>query len=59
MKRLAADSQALTLNTSFALCFFHGVLLQDTIKVEPKDFGKDPVDAIKEEIHRRYANKVK
>lgn len=31
---------------------------QDTIRVEARDFHKDPVDAIREEIHRRYANKV-
>lgn len=31
---------------------------QDTIRVEAKDFGKDPVAALREEIHRRYANKV-
>jgi hypothetical protein len=27
---------------------------QDTIRVEARDFHKDPVDAIREEIHRRY-----
>lgn len=31
---------------------------RDTIRVEPRDFGKEPAVAIKEEIHRRYANKV-
>ncbi|GAA6059858.1 hypothetical protein JCM10212_007063 [Sporobolomyces blumeae] len=31
---------------------------KDTIKVEPRDFSKDPAQAIQEEIHRRYANKV-
>ncbi|GAA5952224.1 hypothetical protein JCM8115_003540 [Rhodotorula mucilaginosa] len=31
---------------------------KDTIRVEARDFHKDPVDAIREEIHRRYANKV-
>ncbi|SCV68036.1 BQ2448_157 [Microbotryum intermedium] len=31
---------------------------RDTIRVEPRDFGKDPVVAIREEIQRRYANKV-
>ncbi|GAA5873674.1 hypothetical protein JCM8547_002672 [Rhodosporidiobolus lusitaniae] len=31
---------------------------KDIIRVEPRDFAKDPVDAIREEIHRRYANKV-
>ncbi|GAA5871221.1 hypothetical protein JCM5296_007404 [Sporobolomyces johnsonii] len=31
---------------------------KDTIRVEARDFAKDPVDAIREEIHRRYANKV-
>ncbi|SGY97200.1 BQ5605_C035g11388 [Microbotryum silenes-dioicae] len=33
--------------------------LNDTIRVEPRDFGKDPVVAIREEIQRRYANKVR
>lgn len=33
-------------------------LLQDTIRVEPRDFSKDPIDAIREGIHRRYANRV-
>ncbi|BGO98730.1 DNA-directed RNA polymerase III complex subunit Rpc25 [Rhodotorula toruloides] len=31
---------------------------KDTIKVEPRDFDKEPAEAIREEIHRRYANKV-
>ncbi|KAM0752490.1 hypothetical protein T439DRAFT_312667 [Meredithblackwellia eburnea MCA 4105] len=31
---------------------------KDTICIEARDFGKDPVDAIREAIHRRYANKV-
>ena len=31
---------------------------QDTIRVEPRDFAKPPAEAIKEEIHRRYSNKV-
>ncbi|GAA5852630.1 hypothetical protein JCM5353_005885 [Sporobolomyces roseus] len=31
---------------------------KDTIKVEPRDFAKPPAEAIKEEIHRRYSNKV-
>ncbi|GAA5828041.1 hypothetical protein JCM11251_005704 [Rhodosporidiobolus azoricus] len=31
---------------------------KDTIRVEARDFSKDPVDAIREEIHRRYANRV-
>ncbi|ORY59905.1 RNA polymerase III subunit Rpc25-domain-containing protein [Leucosporidium creatinivorum] len=31
---------------------------KDTIRVEAKDFGKDPVAALREEIHRRYANKI-
>ncbi|KAL8293747.1 hypothetical protein RQP46_000448 [Phenoliferia psychrophenolica] len=31
---------------------------KDTIRVEPRDFGKDPAVAIREEIHRRYANKI-
>ncbi|GAA5979933.1 hypothetical protein JCM11641_007590 [Rhodosporidiobolus odoratus] len=31
---------------------------KDTVRVEPRDFNKDPVAAIREEIHRRYANKV-
>ncbi|KAK4695519.1 DNA-directed RNA polymerase III subunit RPC8, partial [Phenoliferia sp. Uapishka_3] len=31
---------------------------KDTIRVEPRDFGKDPVVALREEIHRRYANKI-
>ncbi|GAA6019056.1 hypothetical protein JCM10207_006302 [Rhodosporidiobolus poonsookiae] len=31
---------------------------KDTIRVEPRDFHKEPADAIKEEIHRRYANRV-
>lgn len=31
---------------------------QDTIKVEPVDFGKKAEDALREEIERRYANKV-
>ncbi|KAI5481853.1 DNA-directed RNA polymerase III subunit RPC8 [Pseudohyphozyma bogoriensis] len=31
---------------------------KDTIRVEPRDFGKDPAVAIREEINRRYANKV-
>ncbi|GAA6043185.1 hypothetical protein JCM8097_008717, partial [Rhodosporidiobolus ruineniae] len=30
----------------------------DIIRVEPRDFHKPPADAIREEIHRRYANKV-
>lgn len=33
--------------------------LQDTIKVEPRDFDKEPAEAIREEIHRRYANRVR
>ncbi|BGP39290.1 DNA-directed RNA polymerase III complex subunit Rpc25 [Rhodotorula kratochvilovae] len=31
---------------------------KDTIRVEPRDFSKDPAEAIREEIHRRYANRV-
>ncbi|GAA5923777.1 DNA-directed RNA polymerase III subunit RPC25 [Sporobolomyces koalae] len=31
---------------------------KDTIRVEARDFAKPPAEAIKEEIHRRYANKV-
>ncbi|TNY18248.1 RNA polymerase III subunit Rpc25-domain-containing protein [Rhodotorula diobovata] len=31
---------------------------KDTIRVEPRDFSKDPIDAIREGIHRRYANRV-
>ena len=31
---------------------------QDTIRVQARDFGKDPAEAIKQEIHRRYANKA-
>ncbi|GAA5910688.1 DNA-directed RNA polymerase III subunit RPC25 [Sporobolomyces salmoneus] len=31
---------------------------KDTIRVEPRDFAKPPAEAIKEEIHRRYSNKV-
>jgi len=26
--------------------------------VQAQDFGKDPVAALREEVHRRYANKV-
>lgn len=37
----------------FTLC-----LQKDTIRVEARDFGKDPVVALREEINRRYANKV-
>lgn len=33
-------------------------LWQDTIRVQARDFGKDPAEAIKQEIHRRYANKA-
>lgn len=32
--------------------------LQDTIRVEPVDFGKTAEDALLQEIQRRYANKV-
>ncbi|GAA5994435.1 DNA-directed RNA polymerase III subunit RPC25 [Rhodotorula paludigena] len=31
---------------------------KDVIRVEPRDFHKDPAEAIREEIHRRYANRV-
>ncbi|GAA5882850.1 hypothetical protein JCM16303_002494 [Sporobolomyces ruberrimus] len=31
---------------------------KDTIRVESRDFAKPPAEAIKEEIHRRYSNKV-
>ncbi|GAA5893126.1 hypothetical protein JCM6882_003892 [Rhodosporidiobolus microsporus] len=31
---------------------------KDIIRVEARDFAKDPADAIREEIHRRYANRV-
>lgn len=37
---------------------FTFAIQKDTIRVESQDFGKDPLEAIKEEIHRRYANKV-
>jgi len=39
-------------------CGGGGALGQDTIRVQARDFGKDPAEAIKQEIHRRYANKA-
>ncbi|KAJ1981542.1 DNA-directed RNA polymerase III complex subunit Rpc25 [Dimargaris cristalligena] len=32
--------------------------VSDTVKVEPTHFRKDPIDAIKDEINRKFANRV-
>lgn len=56
--------QAVSRELTEAAWFDHVVLtgclgpVQDTIRVQARDFGKDPAEAIKQEIHRRYANKV-